>query len=246
MPFFPLSDDLNSDPRFVGLSDPAMALYSRAASWSASRLTDGLVPASMLPSFSGAVAGSADELVEAGVWRRARGGWQMVAFPDFAKKAAVEARRRADKQRQQRKRSSDAAPSRRDSERDTRPESRSESRPESDAPYTYPYSVPTERAAAPPGESVSAQTVTAAWVEATKANGVTPSKGQVGQVARTAKELLTAGNDPGLVMAAAQDAATSGYAAIDRSLTRLVSRPSLKAVAGERGTRDSRGRRTDL
>jgi hypothetical protein len=75
----------------------------------------------------------------------------------------------------------------------------------------------------PPSIDITAQTVTAGWVDASKANGVEPSKSQIGQVAKKAKELL-AKNDPGRVLAAAKAAGTKGYTNIDRELTVMAGR----------------------
>jgi hypothetical protein len=69
-----------------------------------------------------------------------------------------------------------------------------------------------------PEPVVTAQTVTAAWIDAFQANGVKPTKSQIGQAARAAKELLAAGNDPNRVIEAAVVAASKGYPTIDREL----------------------------
>lgn len=72
--------------------------------------------------------------------------------------------------------------------------------------------------------AVSAQDVVAVWVDACTANGVSPSKSQVGQVGKMAKELL-ASNEPMRVLEAARAAASKGFASIDRELTTLAGRP---------------------
>lgn len=74
-------------------------------------------------------------------------------------------------------------------------------------------------------EPITAQTVAAAWVDASTANGVTPSRSQIGQVAKLAKELLTA-NAPDAVLDAAKSAGAKGFASIDRELTVLAARPA--------------------
>jgi len=113
--WFPLSDEFYSDPQFLGASDAAVALYARAASWSARHLTDGRVPSTALPLLTSATEQTPAELCEHGIWKRARGGFQFTTWPTGASKAAVTARRQADRTRQQRKRSTDTAPSHRDS-----------------------------------------------------------------------------------------------------------------------------------
>jgi hypothetical protein len=65
---------------------------------------------------------------------------------------------------------------------------------------------------------ITAQTVTAAWVEAVQANGTEPSGAQKGQVAKAAKELLNR-NSPDRVLEAARAAGAKGYVQIDRELT---------------------------
>lgn len=112
--WFPLSDEFYSDPQFLGASDAAVALYVRAASWSARHLTDGRVPSTALPLLTSATEQAPAELTERGVWKRARGGFQFTHWPTGASQAAVTARRDADRTRQQRKRSSDHTVSRRD------------------------------------------------------------------------------------------------------------------------------------
>lgn len=83
--------------------------------------------------------------------------------------------------------------------------------------------------ASAPRETITAQDVVRAWVDACRANGVEPSKAQIGQVARTAKELLGK-NQPDRVLAAAQQAGQRGYVNIDRELTAMAAKPHLRPV----------------
>jgi len=71
---------------------------------------------------------------------------------------------------------------------------------------------------------ITAQAVTAAWIDEVRKNGVEPSKAQIGRVARTAKELL-AGNDGSRVLDAARHAGQHGNAAVDSALTILNGKP---------------------
>lgn len=71
---------------------------------------------------------------------------------------------------------------------------------------------------------VTAQAVTAAWIDKIRENGVEPTRAQIGRVARTAKELL-AGNDGTKVLEAAKHAGHHGNAAIDSALTILNGKP---------------------
>lgn len=72
MPYALLKDEVYDHPKFVGLSDPAMALWTRGLSWSMRHLTDGKIT---LPAVRMLVGGSAakarkvcDELVTAGLF----------------------------------------------------------------------------------------------------------------------------------------------------------------------------------
>lgn len=114
MPYFPLSDEFHSAPELLGASDAAVALYARAASWSAFHLTDGHVPSAALPLLTSSHEQGSAELVERKVWRRTRGGFQFVSWPKEATRSNVEAKREASKRRQQKHRSTQDVPSRRD------------------------------------------------------------------------------------------------------------------------------------
>lgn len=99
MSWFKVDDRFWSHPKTAALSDGAVALWIRAGSWSAGHLTDGFVPDSTLRFFR-ARRRSADELVAAGLWLIADGGF---VFHDWAayqpSKAQVTARREATKTR---------------------------------------------------------------------------------------------------------------------------------------------------
>lgn len=61
-----------------------------------------------------------------------------------------------------------------------------------------------------------------AWILAFRATGVEPTKRQIGAAARTAKELLQAGNEFERVLFAARSAGARGYTTIDRELAHLA------------------------
>lgn len=92
------------------------------------------------------------------------------------------------------------------------------------APAGAPASMPT---------TANGGTVVRAWVDALRTTGVEPSKSQIGQVGKLAKELLEK-NDPTRVLEAARAAGGKGFASIDRELTamagksRLLERPALR------------------
>lgn len=74
------------------------------------------------------------------------------------------------------------------------------------------------------GSGVTAQTVTAAWVDAYREahQGVQPTKSVIKRVGACAKELIDAGNDPQRVVTAAQAAGRVGFATLDRELNRMA------------------------
>lgn len=115
MPYFPLSDEFHSMPELLGASDAAVALYARAASWSAHHLTDGHVPSAALPLLTSSHEQGSAELVERKAWRRARGGFQFAVWPKQATRTNVEASREANRERQKRNRRAKGEVSRRDS-----------------------------------------------------------------------------------------------------------------------------------
>ena len=81
MTWFKVDDDFFAHRKVVGLSDAAVALWTRAGSWSARNLTDGFVPTSALAMLTRAPQQAPAELIDRGLWRRARGGFQ---FHDWA------------------------------------------------------------------------------------------------------------------------------------------------------------------
>ncbi|MBM6981203.1 MAG: hypothetical protein I3I97_03010 [Bifidobacterium thermophilum] len=67
--WFKVDDSFFSNPKTAMLSDGATALWLRAGSWSAQQLTDGFIPARMVPMFRGS-DDSVNELCDAGLWER--------------------------------------------------------------------------------------------------------------------------------------------------------------------------------
>jgi hypothetical protein len=114
MATFPLSDGFYADPAFLGLSGDAVALWTRSVSWSTHHLTDGFVPTSALAVLQVHDEQTPAELVARGIWKRTRGGFRFVVWPRQASSDYVEAKRDADRARQQRRRTSTPPPSRRD------------------------------------------------------------------------------------------------------------------------------------
>lgn len=105
MTWFRVDDGFWSHPKTIALAPGAVALWVRAGSYCGKHLTDGYVPANMLPMLQGSLD-DVDQLVEAGLWRPVEGGWR---FHDWERyqdtREAVERRRDAWKARQRRRRS---------------------------------------------------------------------------------------------------------------------------------------------
>ena len=75
MPWFKVDDNLAFHHKTVAAGVSAMGLWVRAGSWCAQTLTDGFVPEHMVPALADGDAGLAGRLVEAGLWRRVKGGF---------------------------------------------------------------------------------------------------------------------------------------------------------------------------
>jgi hypothetical protein len=74
MPWFQVDDDYPTHPGVLATSLAARGLWATAGAWSSKRLTD-VVPDHVLASF-GSTPELLDELVDAQVWRRVRGGYR--------------------------------------------------------------------------------------------------------------------------------------------------------------------------
>lgn len=96
MTWFKVDDSFYDHPKVFDASDAAVALWTRAGSWAARNLTDGFVPSGLLARLSGDPVTAAKELVDRGLWKRTKGGFQ---FHDWAEyqpsKERVEADRKA-------------------------------------------------------------------------------------------------------------------------------------------------------
>jgi hypothetical protein len=104
MPWFKVDDALYGHPKWLRTPPAARALWVTAGSWCAAQLTDGVVPAHVLPTLGGTTR-AARELVDAGLWTTVDNGWQFHAWLEFQPSAEqVEAERAAARERQQRAR----------------------------------------------------------------------------------------------------------------------------------------------
>lgn len=75
MTWFKVDDTLAFHRKVVAAGVSAMGLWVRAGSWCAQTLTDGFVPEHMVPALADGDVGLAGRLVEAGLWRRVKGGY---------------------------------------------------------------------------------------------------------------------------------------------------------------------------
>lgn len=105
---FQVDGDFYDHPKSIGLSDAATALWTRAGSYSANKLTDGFLAEHVLQLLSRTPVESAEELVTRGLWKRVKGGYRFHQWEDRGNltKARVEAERSSDRQRKRRARQS--------------------------------------------------------------------------------------------------------------------------------------------
>ena len=82
--WFKVDDSFFSNPKTAMLSDGATALWLRSGSWSAQQLTDGCIPARMVPMFRGS-DDSVRELCDAGLWAydEQKDGYQFHDWSDY-------------------------------------------------------------------------------------------------------------------------------------------------------------------
>jgi hypothetical protein len=76
MTWFKVDDSFYDHPKVYDAPDCALALWIRAGAWSARNLTDGLVPAGMPPRLCDDPERAVKELLDRGLWKRARGGYR--------------------------------------------------------------------------------------------------------------------------------------------------------------------------
>lgn len=75
MAWFKVDDQLAFHPKVLTAGNNAMGLWVRAGAWSSAQLTDGYIPASVLPVL-GAKRSDAERLVTAGLWCKTTNGYQ--------------------------------------------------------------------------------------------------------------------------------------------------------------------------
>lgn len=82
MPWFRVDDQLATHPKVIRVGNAAMGLWVRAGSWAMQQLTDGFVPDSVVKMLDGKPT-QTKALVDAGLWVKARGGYQFHGWEEF-------------------------------------------------------------------------------------------------------------------------------------------------------------------
>jgi len=97
---FQVDPDFYDHPKVLGMSDAAVSLWTRAGSYSVAKSTDGFVAEAVLVHALRSTLEVADELVQRGLWRRRKGGFQFHEWDARnLTRARIEADREADRDR---------------------------------------------------------------------------------------------------------------------------------------------------
>ena len=80
---FQVDGDFYDHPKTIGLSDAAVALWTRSGSYSAAKRAKGFIAANALPILTQA-PDAAKELLAAGLWKRVKGGYRHGPFTQLA------------------------------------------------------------------------------------------------------------------------------------------------------------------
>jgi len=80
--WFKVDDGMPFHPKFIQCSTQAIGAWALMGAWSSWQLTDGFIPAAMLPALRVTDA-DAEELVAAGLLAKAKGGFRMHDFTDY-------------------------------------------------------------------------------------------------------------------------------------------------------------------
>lgn len=83
MTWFKVDDSFYDHPKVFDAPDCALALWVRAGCWSARNLTDGFVPASLPARICDDPDTAVRVLVDRGLWKRARGGFQFHDWTEY-------------------------------------------------------------------------------------------------------------------------------------------------------------------
>jgi hypothetical protein len=83
MTWFRIDDSFYDHPKVFDAPDCAVALWTRAGTWSARNLTDGFVPTGMPARLCDDPDTAVRELIRRGLWKRATGGFLFHDWTDF-------------------------------------------------------------------------------------------------------------------------------------------------------------------
>lgn len=101
---FQVDPDFYDHPKTIDASDAAVALWTRAGSYSTAKHLDGFVPEAMLARLT-ATPEAAGELVRRGLWRRVKGGFQFHEWDQRnLTRAEIDADRQYERERKRRRR----------------------------------------------------------------------------------------------------------------------------------------------
>ena len=105
MTWFKVDDSFYDHPKVFDAPDCVLALWLRAGAWSARNLRDGFVPAKLPARLCDDPDTAVRELLDRGLWRRAKGGYQFHDWTDYQPtREEVERDRAAAAERQRRRR----------------------------------------------------------------------------------------------------------------------------------------------
>ena len=83
MVWFKVDDSFYDHPKVFDAPDCAVALWTRAGTWSARNLTNGFVPTGMPARLCDDPDTAVKELVRRGLWLRTTGGWKFHDWPEY-------------------------------------------------------------------------------------------------------------------------------------------------------------------
>jgi len=86
--WFKVDDSFHSHPKVMMTSPAALGLWVVAGTWSAANMTDGFLPALVLPRLLPDSEALAKELVAVGLWEQAEGGYQFHNWTEYQPDAA--------------------------------------------------------------------------------------------------------------------------------------------------------------
>lgn len=101
MPWFRLDDSFHSHPKVLKAGNEAVGLYVRCGTYASDHTTDGFVDRPIVLLYG--TEALAARLVDAGLWHRTRGGWNIHDYLDYnPSREAVEKERKDKAERQRR------------------------------------------------------------------------------------------------------------------------------------------------